>query len=108
MADQMDNLLQLNKFESSNPGIVKSRSNGDREFSARIVFEYSGNIIRENGKVIIHKTTWEGGQITIAEGEKINSGNLHCKFNPKFQNYKCSDEGFLIISDTSTKLVNIK
>ena len=108
MVDEMNNLMELNKFENANPDIVKSRSNGDREFNARIVFEYLGNIVRENAIVVIHKTTWEGGQITITEGDKINSDDLHCQFITRFQMYKCSEEGFLVISDKSPKLGRYK
>ena len=42
MVDEMTNLIELNKFEYANPDIIKSRSNGDREFKAHMVFEYSG------------------------------------------------------------------
>jgi hypothetical protein len=108
MADKMDNLIELNKFENINNVRLKKRTNGDVVMNADIVFEYHGKIVNENLDIIIHKTTWEAGQITFEDGLIINSDNLHSQFNPKFQTYICSNEGSLIITDISQKIGKYK
>jgi|GEM_PF-4997289 len=104
MANLMKNLTELDKFETLHEETVKCQANSDKELTAMVIFEYGNDTVRERKKVVIHTTTWEGGQVSLDEGEKINSDDLHCTFIPKFQNYKCTEEGFLVITDTSPKV----
>ncbi len=104
----MNNHMELKKFENQNSIRIKKRANGDVVLRANIIFECLEKTVNENLEIVIHETTWEGGQITFEEGVNINSDNLHSHFNPEFQTYKCTDDGSLIITDISQKIGKYK
>ena len=108
MDKEITSLIELVKFESKNSDRVKRRANGDRIVKAKIIFDYASESVVEYLEIIINKSTMEGGRINFMEGEQINTETLHTEFYPKFQSYKCSSEGYLIITGKSPKIGNYK
>ena len=93
----------LISFIQNNRGAFKDLPNGDLSFSAMVIFRYQGQVVKELLNGIIHRTTWEGDNISL-NGEKINAIDLHAEFKPQWQTYECTPENFLLIKDNSPKL----
>jgi hypothetical protein len=79
-------------------------SNGDESFNARIIYSWKRQTKQETLKVTLNLTSFEYGRIRIEDGVFLNCNTVHMDFNPNFQEYRLSEEGFLIIKGTSPKV----
>lgn len=99
----MSNLKAISNFREQlkNPTQLM---NGDIKFNGLITYYFGNKILKEALAVTIRLTTMEHGQVSIADGEEINSDVVHMEFNPAFQNYEYMNDYSLKISDRSNRL----
>jgi|ERR1035437_5415578 hypothetical protein len=72
-------------------------SNGDESFLAKVIYTRRNQVREETLKVTLNLTTWEYGRIRIEEGTILCLDNAYLEFNPDFQDYIFTKDGFLVI-----------
>lgn len=97
------NLIAFSTFRDQLSG-QRQLSNGDETFTGRIIYNFNGQSLQETLKVTIRLTTSEYGQVSIDDGDILNSDIVHMDFNSNWQDYSFSNEGFLIIKGKSGKI----
>lgn len=99
------NLITFSTFRDQLKG-QKKLLNGDETFLGRIIYNFKRQSLQETLQITIRLTTIEYGQISLRDGEILNSDIVHMDFNPDFQEYAFTPEGFLIIKGKSVKIGN--
>jgi hypothetical protein len=79
-------------------------SNGDESFQGKVIYNWNGNSEHETLEITLYLTTFEYGRIRVEDGDFLNIGIVHMDFNPDFQDYEYTNEGFLVIQGKSPKL----
>lgn len=96
-------LIAFSTFRDQLSG-QRQLSNGDEIFTGRIIYNFNRQSLQETLKVTIRLTTIGYGQVSIDDGDILNSDVVHMEFNSDFQDYSFSNEGFLIIKGKSGKI----
>jgi hypothetical protein len=100
-----ENLEAFATFRNQLQG-QNQHSNGDESFCGRLIYNFRGQSLQETLNITLKLTTFEYGQISIEDGDILNSEIVHMDFNPNFQDYSFSNEGFLIIRGRSGRIGN--
>lgn len=77
---------------------VKRLNNGDESFKGKIIYKIGGRTMEETLKVTLKLTAWESGQISVKEGAILRPGTAYLDFNPEYQDYTFTNEGYLLIT----------
>lgn len=100
-----ENLEAFSTFRDQLKG-QQQHSNGDESFTGRVIYNFRRQSLQETLKINLRLTTFEYGQISIEDGDVLNTDIVHMEFNANFQEYSFSDEGFLIIKGKSGRIGN--
>lgn len=103
----MENQLAFMKFKNS----ISSKhqlSNGDIEFDANVTYQWKRQTLSETLKVKFVLAGYEQGSISLYEGDEINSDVVHMDFKSNFGTYSFTNEHYLVIENTSSRLGKYK
>ncbi|MFA7325721.1 MAG: hypothetical protein WC121_03590 [Candidatus Kapaibacterium sp.] len=78
-------------------------ANGDIQFSGNIEYDFNVGVLSEDLVVTLGISTSSSCNISLAEGNVLNSERVHMEFKVDFQDYSYSN-GVITISGQSPKL----
>lgn len=79
-------------------------ANGDESFNAHVICRWKGKLKKENLRVTLRLTTIGYGEVSIDEGDILNTNIVHMDLNPNFQEYELDRNGALVITGESPKM----
>lgn len=100
---EAQNILEFDKFKDAIT-YKQVLANGNILFPATIEYTYNGQKVTENLNVKLTATKFNYGNISIDEGNVINSEDMHLKLSPKFQLYEFKNGALYIDNKNKSKI----
>ena len=86
----------------------RKAENNDIFFTANIIYMFNEKVLEETLEVRLCLTSYEYGTVIIADGESLRPEIVPLTFLTEYQNYRCSDEGCLIINGYSDDITDYR
>ncbi|WP_336688607.1 MULTISPECIES: hypothetical protein [unclassified Chryseobacterium] len=96
------NLVVFSNFRQKLSGQHQLK-NGNETFTGLIIYNFKGQSLKETLEVTVRLTTSEYGEISIDDGNILNSNIVHMDFSPNWQDYSVNNDGILTINGKSAK-----
>ena len=103
MSTKINSTFQLHSFKNK-LSTKKVLVNGNWLITTMVKYYANGKEVKEFLPVTLHLVGFDGGKISIDEGQKINLESFHLDFTPDFQEYKCQEDGSILITGKFPKL----